>query len=57
MPSTSSLLKIFSPVQSFFGGRADCGTKDCRSKFPIFDEKVKEPNVTIAIPVSGSDTI
>lgn len=57
MPSTSSLLKIFFPHTFFWGGRADCGFKDCRSKFPIFYLKIKEPNVTIDIPVSGSDTI
>lgn len=57
MPSTSSLLKIFFPLYNLFWGKGRLCAKDYRSKFPIFDLKIQEPNVTIAIPISGSDTI
>lgn len=60
MPSTSSLLKIFSPIHSFGGEGQIVILKitDPNSPFFFFFYlKIQQPNVTIDIPVSGSDTI
>lgn len=57
MPSTSSLLKIFSPIPSFWGEGQIVVSKIADPNSPFFYLKIKEPNVTIDIPVSGSDTI
>lgn len=57
MPSTSSLLKIFPPIHSFLGEGQIVVLKIADPNSPFFNLKIKEPNVTIDIPVSGSDTI
>lgn len=57
MPSTSSLLKIFFPCTIFFGEGQIVIPNIAEPNSPFLIKKLKEPNVTIAIPDSGSDTI
>lgn len=49
--------RFFSPIHSFWGGKGRLWFKRLQIQIPHFYLKIKEPNVTIEIPVSGSDTI